>query len=99
MRMSDQAVQVVRDTVKELVGNSVVVRLFGSRVDDSAKGGDIDLYVASSEIISNRASMAARIAARLQQRLGDQRIDVVLTDPQTPRLPIHEVAEKTGIRL
>lgn len=99
MRIVDQTAREIRRTINEILGESAAVTLFGSRVDDAARGGDIDLYVVSTAPVANRASTAARIAAILQQRLGDQRIDVILADPETPRIPIHEVAEKTGVRL
>jgi predicted nucleotidyltransferase len=99
MRISDQTAQIIRTTVSEIVGESALITLFGSRTDDAAKGGDIDLYIVSTSPIANRAATAARIAGRLQRRLGDQRIDVVLADPDTPHLVIHEVAEKTGVSL
>jgi hypothetical protein len=39
------------------------------------------------------------LAAELQLRLGDQRIDVILVDPDTVPQPIHTIARQQGIRL
>lgn len=75
------------------------VYLFGSRIDDSAVGGDIDLLVETHQPLENRASMAARYTARLQRALGDQRIDVLLVDPTTCHQPIHERARERGVAL
>ncbi len=50
--------------------------LFGSRVDDSARGGDIDLLVESETIsFSDKLSILAAIKARI----GDQKIDLVIS--------------------
>lgn len=99
MRITPQTADIIRATVKEILGESAVVSLFGSRADDNARGGDIDLFIQTEAPVAHRASAAARVVAALQMRLGDQKIDVVLVDPTTPPQPIHEVARKTGIRL
>jgi predicted nucleotidyltransferase len=58
----------------------VEVWLFGSRVRDEARGGDIDLLIAPKRPPQSRARAAAEFAAALQWQLGDQRIDVVIDD-------------------
>jgi predicted nucleotidyltransferase len=80
-------------------GPNTRVLLFGSRADDSARGGDIDLLVEVDHPLTNRAAAAARFAAKLQLTLGDQRIDVLLVDPTTSPRPIHDVARQRGVPL
>jgi predicted nucleotidyltransferase len=99
MRLTDNQRKIIRDTTAEVFGPSAVVVLFGSRLDDAARGGDIDLLVQSEHPIYDRERKALQLAAKLQMRLGDQPIDVVVLDAQTQRKPIHEVATRTGIRL
>jgi len=64
-----------RDIIKKEVANSIgadsIVRLFGSRVDDNQRGGDIDLLIESPVPIENRIQTECRLAARLYIRLGD----------------------------
>lgn len=45
MRLSEQHRQVIKRLVAELVGADAQVLLFGSRVDDEARGGDVDVLV------------------------------------------------------
>ena len=99
MRLGKEQIAVIRSEVERLLGPEARVWLFGSRADDAARGGDIDLYVEVDEALGNRAALASRLAARLQLRMGDQRIDVVLVDPQTPSQPIHSAAREEGVRL
>ena len=70
------------------------VYLFGSRADDNARGGDIDLLVLSSKIdlMGKLDVMAALHAA-----LGDQKIDLAIY-PDT-KTPFARMAINSGIRL
>jgi predicted nucleotidyltransferase len=75
------------------------VRLFGSRTDDTAKGGDIDLLVEIDRPVESPVLLGARIGVQLQQALGERRIDVVLAAPNVAEQTIHRVARATGIEL
>jgi len=99
MRLSHEAQQIIRDTVKEVFGECAIVSLFGSRVDDTLRGGDIDLLVQSEKPIEQRQRKGLQLVAKLQIRLGDQPIDVLVVDPEIKRQPIHEEAIRTGIKL
>lgn len=65
------------------------VCLFGSRVDDRARGGDIDLLVElpapleAAELVARRQDFVAR----LYRLLGERRIDVVLASPAVGAVP------------
>lgn len=99
MRFSQQTQQTIRDTVREVFGIGAGVKLFGSRINDDARGGDIDLLVELPSITSEIERKTMQLLARLQLRIGDQPIDVLVLDPSTPRQPIHEQASATGIKL
>lgn len=99
MRLTDAQRRAIVEETARLLGPAVSVRLFGSRVDDSARGGDIDLYVEVDQALPNRAAAASRLAARLQLILGEQRIDIVLVDPTTKPQTVHGVARQRGIAL
>ena len=58
------------------------VYLFGSRVDDNAKGGDIDLLVLSKRMDRRQART---LKLRLYDHRGEQKIDLVCaTDLSRP---------------
>lgn len=70
------------------------VYLFGSRVDDRARGGDIDLMVLSGKIsLSDRLD----ILVDLHRRLGERRIDL-LVYPDLRR-PFARIAATEGVLL
>ncbi|MBU0661729.1 nucleotidyltransferase domain-containing protein [Patescibacteria group bacterium] len=52
------------------------IHLFGSRIDDNKKGGDIDLLVFSDNLTFDDN---LRIKIELKEILGDQKIDLIIT--------------------
>jgi predicted nucleotidyltransferase len=99
MRLSPTDIRAIRCTIAVAVGDTAEVVLFGSRVDDSAKGGDIDLLVILDWTPANVPLTAALLAARLERALQGRRVDVVIRTPGSPPQPIHETALRTGIAL
>lgn len=97
MRLSESARQAIRETTGEVFGPQARVSLFGSRTDDSLRGGDLDLLVELPAPDPEYRRKALTLAALLQQRLGDQPIDVVVIDPATPLQAIHRNARATCI--
>jgi len=101
MRLDSQEIAVIKELATACFGAGTVVYLFGSRVDDEKRGGDIDLYIETNE--SNVAWVLDAkydFLAKLKRRIGDQRVDVVVNFPsrqQTP--PVIDVARRTGVRL
>lgn len=99
MRLLPSQAQTIREKAQAALGPGTRVLLFGSRVDDRLRGGDIDLLVEVDRPVSNRAAAAARLAAELQIALGDRRIDIVLVDPNSTPQPLHATARRTGVTL
>ncbi len=99
MRLTPHQADHIRREVHALFGPKAQVWLFGSRVDDTARGGDIDLLVSVPEPLLHPARLTSRLGARLQLALGEQRIDVVLEAPNLKQLPIHRLAHEHGVLL
>jgi predicted nucleotidyltransferase len=99
MRLTEEQCGVVREEVALIFGDDALVRLFGSRVDDSARGGDIDLHVEANGTPAELLDRELRLRARLMRRLGERRIDVVVHGRDRPLRPIDDHARRTGIAL
>ena len=99
MRLSEEHRAIIREEVARAFGPEAEVLLFGSRVDDTARGGDVDLLVRVPHPVENSTMAAVRLATRLERRFDGRRVDVLLLTPDTPRQPIHDIAERTGVRL
>jgi predicted nucleotidyltransferase len=68
-----------KDTIVEAVKNADAnarVWLFGSRADDSKKGGDIDVGILSSEI---DVMEEIEIKQEIYDKIGEQKIDLVVS--------------------
>jgi predicted nucleotidyltransferase len=99
MRITPSEAKAIKETANAVFGERAVVWLFGSRVDNSKKGGDIDLYV---ELPPEDYDYARKVRfwCELVKRLGDQKIDIVINKiGASQHLPIHDVARGKGIRL
>ena len=62
--------------------------LFGSRTRDDLRGGDIDLLIELAEPTPDKLSVSLRAGARLQMAIGERKIDVLVTDPQSVETPL-----------
>lgn len=99
MRLSPDQVHAIVAATQELAGADARVRLFGSRVNDQLRGGDIDLLVECARPVARPVWLAAQITARLQRSLGERKIDVLVVDPTTELEPVHRVARAEGMLL
>ncbi|MFA7091210.1 MAG: nucleotidyltransferase domain-containing protein [Arcobacteraceae bacterium] len=74
MRLYQEQIKVLKDTLKT-ISSTAQLYLFGSRVDDTKKGGDIDLLVVSKEM-TKKDLRALRI--EFFKHFGEQKMDIVL---------------------
>lgn len=93
MRLKEFEQSAIIATVKSLDAEARVY-LFGSRVDDRKKGGDIDLLVMSDRL-GGDAKRAIRI--KLFELLGEQKIDLIVAADDTD--PFVRLALETGVEL
>ncbi len=79
MRLNQQQVQLLITALTPFIKlNQAELRLFGSRVDDNAKGGDIDLLLLlqDTHAAEQLAEEKYKILAAIKKYLGDQKIDL-----------------------
>lgn len=81
MRLSEFQKKAILESVAEEFGEEAKVYLFGSRVDNSAKGGDIDLFVEVPEPVEITVRKKMNVLGKIQRKIGDQKIDLILLHP------------------
>jgi len=96
MRLTIDAVHAIRNSIRD-AWEDAEVWLFGSRVDDFRKGGDIDLYIEVGREVQMTEQL--RVMSRLQRVLGERKIDLVIRTPGSSERSIFQTAKHTGVRL
>ncbi len=96
MRLSVQDIKVIKKATKEIYGNSPIW-LFGSRVDDNKKGGDIDLFIETKQ----KSSIDDKIKfLRILENNGiDRKVDLIVKSSDSNHRSIFDTAKQTGILL
>ncbi|MCK4799051.1 MAG: nucleotidyltransferase domain-containing protein [Spirochaetes bacterium] len=93
MRLSEKEINVIKNSILEEDKNAKVY-LFGSRVDDKKRGGDIDILVVSDRL---SYSDIIDIKRRIFDEIEEQKIDIIITkDIETSFI---ELVHKTGVVL
>jgi len=75
VRLSNKIIEAINDTILSF-DDEAKIRLFGSRTDTSARGGDIDLLILSDKIEKEEIS---RIKFHIFKLIGERKIDMVLS--------------------
>lgn len=95
MRLNAAETEAIREEVRRL-DPSAEIHLFGSRTDDQARGGDIDLLVISERLTFRDV---LRLRAAIQDRIGWQQLDLLVRRRDQIREPFVALALETGILL
>ena len=99
MRLSKLQINIIKNEVANLFSNSAKVYLFGSRTNNNAKGGDIDLLIEFDKKKDNLYRNILTLNRNIQKQLGEQKIDIISIYPGKKTQDIHKEAIKTGIPL
>jgi len=76
MRLKETEVVAICESFRDVFSRGAMY-LFGSRIDDRKRGGDIDLLVIP-EIKENAIEKKLAFLVKLKKKIGEQRIDVVI---------------------
>jgi predicted nucleotidyltransferase len=93
MRLDTNEVETIREEIRQ-TDPAAEIYLYGSRADDSARGGDIDLWVRSTRI-TYRDTL--RLLTRIKDRIGWQKIDLTINAGEDDVLA--QLVTETGVRL
>ena len=99
MRLSPHQQHAIKRLAEGIFGQDSTVMLFGSRVDDSRRGGDIDLFIQPATSLDAASAFQKKIdfLVALESAIGEQKIDVVVDSGKGK--PIECVARETGVVL
>ena len=95
MRLNKKYIKVIKKYFFEIF-NEGEIYLFGSRIDDTKKGGDIDLYL----VVEDKRDIfkkKIKYLAKIKRELGEQKIDLIFNIDKE-RL-IEKEAREWGVKL
>ena len=98
MRLSPDYREAIIWAAHQAFGDTTVVRLFGSRVHDHLRGGDIDLHFEVDPMRGTDRELEV-FEARLFSRIEPQRVDKVFTVRGEPTNAFERIAYRDGIIL
>jgi predicted nucleotidyltransferase len=98
MRLTPAEIEAILRAVRAVFGEAARVRVFGSRVRDDLKGGDLDLFV---EVEPGGATIAneQRLRDLIAPALDDLRTDIILHERGRALTPIQRIALRDGVLL
>ncbi len=79
MRLQQKIIQKIKNIVIQIMGENARVSLFGSRLDNDKKGGDIDLLITADPeqyTLQNKI----KLLVALKRQIGDRKIDIVFDE-------------------
>jgi len=96
MRLTDYEIKSIKKAFHKTFVDGKIF-LFGSRVDDTKRGGDIDLYLIPDKKYDDENKRKIRFLVELDEYIGEQKIDIVMAIDKN-RL-IEQVALRDGVLL
>ena len=98
MRLTKEQIYFIQSSANLVFGEGVGVFLFGSRVDDKLKGGDIDLLIKADEDKMNIRNKALFLVD-LKKKIGNQKIDVVFDKESKKDEPFLKSVKLSSLQL
>jgi len=92
MRLRPDETAAIKETFLEVFGAGRIY-LFGSRLDDRRKGGDIDL-LAVPETLEDLGRKKIDFLVRLKRKIGERKIDLIID--RGADHPIVRIARREG---
>jgi predicted nucleotidyltransferase len=98
MRLTTFEIESIKKIFKEIFKDGSIY-LFGSRTDDTKKGGDIDLFLRLNYQLDaeEKLNKKSQFRMKLENAIGEQKIDIIISEDIT-RL-IEQEALETGIAI
>ena len=78
MRLAEDEITAIRSAVAAHFGAGSAVWVFGSQLDDAARGGDVDLYVEPARALTGNLFLAQQLLRSELERRLKRPVDVVV---------------------
>ena len=99
MRLSEFEIESIKQLANQHFGLDVRFYLFGSRTQNQLRGGDIDLFISNPNESKLTSRTKINFITDLILQIGEQKIDVVLDNPEKRDSTFFKTIYQTGIQL
>ncbi len=100
MRITALQYQRLTAILRQRFGQNARIWLFGSRVDDDRRGGDVDIYVEAEQVpAGGRVKAKLEAGTALESIFDDATVDLLVRFPDDPEQPMQRIAKQTGVPL
>lgn len=96
MRLTQDEREIIKKTILTFIDDAKIY-LFGSRVDDNKKGGDIDIYVETNSDVPLKKEIT--ILAKLELNGILRKVDLVVKTPFKAHQAIYDTIFSTKVAL
>ncbi len=96
MRLKQNEIDILKSNILKQITDAKII-LFGSRVDDTKKGGDIDIFVETGQQVSLKQQI--KILTDIEMGGIGRKVDMIVKTPTTKDQPIFQTIYQKGIVL
>jgi predicted nucleotidyltransferase len=96
MRLSNHEIDIIKRNILKYIKDAKIM-LFGSRVDDAKKGGDIDIFVETKQEVTLKEQL--KILANIEMEGLSRRVDLLVKTPNSKEQNIFKTAMQEGVLL
>ncbi len=96
MRVTYKEINIIKNTILKYISDAKIV-LFGSRVDDNKRGGDIDIFVETKQNITLKEQIT--ILAKIEWLGVERKVDLIIKTPDSKEQHIFNTIKEEGILL
>lgn len=96
MRLTKQQIQNITQVISRFAGVTTSIYLFGSRLNDQVRGGDVDILIETDQRLSRIEQ--GKIKMELEQALGLP-VDILFHVRNTEPTPFQTIVRAQAVRL
>jgi predicted nucleotidyltransferase len=96
MRLQSSEINIIKNSILKYISDAKIM-LFGSRVDDNKRGGDIDIFIETKQDINMLQQI--KILTDIEFSGLSRKVDLLIKTPNSKNQTIFITATKEGIVL
>ncbi len=96
MRLKTEQMATIIETIQSVTGQTTKIRVFGSRLNDEAKGGDVDLLIETPNLLGLLQKAQLKNALEIRLNLP---VDLLIVQTGQKLSPFQQIAFEKSVLL